>query len=348
MSAVLDRSRKLRDNMTLENLFELISEDKDKIAARYLDKDEEMTVTFGQYRERAFACGAMLRTALGEKNKGAFVGIQSDTCPEYFTLFWGVISAGYNAVLMDFSLNDEMTDYILGQAGAIALITKAPRKLARDVKQFTIQEAAQARFVPSFKPEFGEMVALCTSGTTDTSRVFVYNAHAVCSQVLNAEMLYNANQRIICDENRRSLAFLPYHHVFGFMVCLQWIHFLGYETIYLHDRSPKCIQETARRFQITHLMAVPLLANNLCVALNKKVAKESRMKRAAFKTLRGLSLGLQTVAVQIRGEPAAWRRGTLHHPGRQPYPQGAYAYPVGPGLFHGVRLWHDGNGHYLR
>jgi len=296
MSAVLDRSKRLRDDMTLENLFELISEDKDKIAARYLDKDEEVTVTFGQYRERAFACGAMLRTALGEKNKGAFVGIQSDTCPEYFTLFWGVISAGYNAVLMDFSLNDEMTDYILGQSGAIALITKAPRNLSRDVRQFTIKEAAEARFVPSFKPEFGEMVALCTSGTTDTSRVFVYNAHAVCSQVLNAEMLYNANQRIICDENRRALAFLPYHHVFGFMVCLQWIHFLGYETIYLHDRSPKCIQETARRFQITHLMAVPLLANNLCVALNKKVAKESRMKRAAFKTLRALSLGLQSVA----------------------------------------------------
>ena len=125
MSAVLDRSARLRDNMTLENLFELISGDKDRIAARYLDKDEEKTITFGQYRERAFACGAMLRTALGEKQKGAFVGIQADTCPEYFTLFWGVISAGYNAVLMDFTLNDEMTEYILGQAGAIALITKA-------------------------------------------------------------------------------------------------------------------------------------------------------------------------------------------------------------------------------
>ena len=294
MSEVLARSQKLRENMSLQNLFELISGDEDRVAARYLEKDEEKAITFGEYRKQAFACAAALRTALGEGNKGKFVGIQSDTCPEYFFLFWGVIAAGYNAVLMDFSLNDEMTSYILGQAGAVALITKAKRPL--NVKQFTIQEMKEARFVPSFRPDFGSMVALCTSGTTDTSRVFVYNAQAVCSQVLNAEMLYQANKRIICDEPRRSLAFLPYHHVFGFMVCLQWIHFLGYETVYLHDRSPKCIQETAQRFQITHLMAVPLLANNLCVALNKKVAKESRMKRAAFKTLRGLSLGLQSVA----------------------------------------------------
>jgi len=297
MSNVLARSEKLRGNMTLQNLFGLICEDGDKAAARYLEGNEEKTITFGQYRDRSFACAAFLEGALGEKNRGRFVGIQSDTCPEYFWLFWGVIAAGYNAVLMDFSLNDEMTAYILRQSGAVALIGKTPRPaLSADVPQFTIRQLAQAQSAPGFQPHFGDKVALCTSGTTDTSRVFVYDAHAVCSQVLNSELLYQANRRIICDEPRRSLAFLPYHHVFGFMVCLQWIHFLGYETVYLHDRSPQCIQQTAQHFKITHLMAVPLLANNLCVALNKKVAKEKRGKRAVFKTLRGLSLALQSVA----------------------------------------------------
>ena len=296
MSDVLARSQQLRENMTLQNLFEIICSQEDQVAARYLVKDEEKAITFGEYKRQSFACAALLRAALGERNQGAFVGIQLDTCPEWFFLFWGVIAAGYNAVLMDFSLNDEMTAYILREAGAIALIGKAPRNLPESIRQYTVKQLADAAPDAKFKPRFGDMVALCTSGTTDTSRIFVYNAQAVCSQVLNAEMLYRANQRIICDEPRRQLAFLPYHHVFGFMVCLQWIHFLGYETVYLHDRSPKCIQDTARRFKITHLMAVPLLANNLSVALNKKVAKETRFKRAAFKTLRGLSLTLQSIA----------------------------------------------------
>ena len=296
MSEVLARSEKLREKMTLLNLFELISGDQDKVAARYLEGNEEKAITYGEYREKTFACAALLRSALGEKNQGKFIGIQADTCPEWFYLFWGVIAAGYNAVLMDFSLTDEMTAYILGQAGAVALITKTPRSLSGETAQFTIKQLSAAKPVSGFKPSFGTMVALCTSGTTDTSRVFVYNEEAVCSQVLNAEMLYKANKRIICDEPRRQLAFLPYHHIFGFMVCLQWIHFLGYETVYLKDRAPKTIQETAQRFKITHLMAVPLLANNLCVALNKKVAKESGFKRAGFKTLRGISLALQSVA----------------------------------------------------
>ena len=295
MSEVLARSNQLRENMTLQNLFDILCADGDKVAARYLDGDEEKAVTYAEYKERTLACAAMLRAAIGEEKPGSFVGIQLDTCPEWFWLFWGVTAAGYNAVLMDFTLNDEMTAYILRQAGAVALIGRAPRSLPGTL-QFTVKQLSEARPAPHFQPRFGRMVALCTSGTTDTSRVFVYDETAVCSQVLNAEMLYKANKRIICDEPRRSLAFLPYHHIFGFMVCLQWIHFLGYETVYLHDRSPKCIQETAQRFRITHLMAVPLLANNLCVALNKKVAKESRFRRAAFKTLRGLSLTLQSIA----------------------------------------------------
>ncbi len=298
MSNVLARSEQLREEMTLKNLFELICQDGDKVAARWLeDEDGEGKITFAEYRRSALRCAGQLRAALGGGNAGRFVGIQLDTCPEYFWVFWGVIAAGYNAVLLDFSLNDDMTAYLLRQAGAVALIGKGKRLSIADVPQFTLRqlkegmEQAQETEMP-----FGGKVALCTSGTTDTSRVFVYDEKAVCAQVLNSELLYKANRRIICDEPRRNLAFLPYHHVFGFMVCLQWIHFLGYETVYLHDRSPQCIQKTAQHFRITHLMAVPLLANNLCVALNKKVAKEKPGKRAAFKTLRGISLALQSVA----------------------------------------------------
>ena len=217
MSEVLDRGNRLRENMTLQNLFEIISGDEERTAARYLEKGEEKTISYREYRIRTFACAALLKSVLGEKNEGKFVGVQLDTCPEWFYLFWGVIAAGYNAVLMDFTLNDEMTAYILRQAGAVAVIGKAPRSLPGDIRQFTVKQLAAAQPASGFQPSFGKMVALCTSGTTDTSRVFVYDEEAVCSQVLNAEMLYRANKRIICDEPRRQLAFLPYHHIF-------WVH----------------------------------------------------------------------------------------------------------------------------
>ena len=101
MSEVLARSEKLREKMTLENLFGLISGDESRTAARYLEDGEEKTIAYGEYRQKTFAAAALLRGALGEKNRGKFIGIQADTCPEWFFLFWGVIAAGYNAVLMD-------------------------------------------------------------------------------------------------------------------------------------------------------------------------------------------------------------------------------------------------------
>lgn len=297
MSEVLARSTKLREEKTLENLFRIICSGGEKTATRYLEGDAEKAVTYADYERKTYAVAACLQGMLGEEKRGGFVGIQLDTCPEWFAIFWGVMAAGFQAVLLDFSLNDEMTGYMLGQAGAVALITRTPRKLRNaGVLQITARQLKDAAPAPGFHPEFGRQVALCTSGTTETSRIFLYDEEAVCNQVLNSELLYRANRRIISDEPRRNLAFLPYHHVFGFMVCLQWIHFLGYENIYLRDRSPQCIQDTARRFRVTHLMAVPLLANHLCVGLNKKVAKEPPIKRALFQAMRGFSLALQSVA----------------------------------------------------
>ena len=86
MSEVLARSEKLRENMTLKNLFEILCADEEKVAARYLEGDEEKAVTYAEYRGKTYACAAYLRAALGEKNKGKFIGIQADTCPEWFFL----------------------------------------------------------------------------------------------------------------------------------------------------------------------------------------------------------------------------------------------------------------------
>ena len=295
MKEIIARSKNLQQNMTLENLFSIICSNPDKVAARYLEGDEEKAITYAQYKEKAMAMAQYINGILPVESEGKFIALQLDTCPDWFSVFWGIIASGHQALLLDFALNDEMTAYMLGQAGAAAIIGGKKRTLPECYTQITLDEMKAAPAAPAFRPVFGTMVALCTSGTTSTSRIFVYNETAICNQVLNSELLYRSNKRIINDKPNRNLAFLPFHHIFGFMVCIQWIHFIGYENVYLRDRSPKTIQETARRFHVTHLLAVPLLANNLSVALNKKVAKEKRFKRAAFKSMKGTSIALQTV-----------------------------------------------------
>ncbi len=299
MKEILLRSKKLQQNMTLENLFSIICSNPDKVAARYMEGNGEKAITYGENMRRSRNHAHHINARLSAEADGKFIAIQVDTCPQWFSVFWGIIMSGHQALLLDATLSDDMTAYMMQQAGAVAVVGKAVRNLPAQYVQITLEELLSAPEAPHFHHTFGTMVALCTSGTTSTSRIFVYNEKAICNQVLNSELLYRANKRIIDDKPNRNLAFLPFHHIFGFMVCMQWIHFLGYENIYLKDRSPKTIQDTCRHFHVTHLMAVPLLANNLSVSLNKKVAKEKKFKQAAFHSMKGTSLAMQSLTPNL-------------------------------------------------
>jgi 8-amino-7-oxononanoate synthase/acyl carrier protein len=299
-SLILEHSDALRKEMTLSNLFRLTCSYGNIPAALYLEDGKEVSVTFAQYEQQTKDFAAFLIKRYGGGNKEKFAAIAMDTCPEWFPVFWGLILAGYNAVLLDFTLSEEKMSHMLTQAGAALLVCKTSRNLPKGVQQVLLDELKTAPQAPrDFKPLFADKVALCTSGTTATSRIFVYDGPAVVQQVLSSELLYKANRQVVNDGNRRSLAFLPFHHVFGFMVCLMWVSFLGYANVFLKDRSPQTIVDTATKFRIQLLLAVPLLANNLAAALEKKVAKEKRGKRIAYRMLKGTSLGLQHMAPRL-------------------------------------------------
>ena len=76
-----------------------------------------------------------------------------------------------------------------------------------------------------YQPVYAEAMALCTSGTTSTPKVYVYNEQAVCDQVLLGDYVYKENRDIVHDGTIKHLAFLPFHHIFGFMAVYMWYSF---------------------------------------------------------------------------------------------------------------------------
>ena len=290
------RCQALRQDMTLRRIFELTCENKDRIAARWLENDEERSATFGDYAQMATNYASFLENALGTENRGRFAAIQVDTCKEWFSMFWGMVQAGYNPVLLDSGLSDEMTAFMLRESNACGVIARGKRNLDPTIIQVDAEELFSTPATNEYAPRWATQLALCTSGSTSTSRIFVYDEEAICHQVLNSDLLHIANPRIVNSHTQRNLAFLRFHHIFGFMVCVMWCNFIGYESVYIKDRAPETILGAMRRFKVNFLCAVPVLANSLSVGLNKKVAKEKPLKRAAFKLMKGISLGLQDIA----------------------------------------------------
>ena len=298
MTGFIDRCvAQLEKNKTLENLYTITRQScAGRTAAEFIQDGQTVTWTFDDYERMSRGYAAFLRRVLWQGKQEAVVAIKLDTCPEWSAIFWGVVMAGFSPLLLDFTLSDDMTEYLLGQAGAVAIVNKASQKLPEKILQIQAMDLLAAPAAPeSFAPRFANSISLCTSGTTSTSRIFCYNGDALCNQVLNSGLLYHANRYIINDEPHRILVFLPLHHVLGFMVNVLWAQFIGYTSIFLKDRTPQTIVDTCNRLRVELIVAVPLLVNNLCVALGKKVAKESAAKRSAFAAMKWFSVALQTV-----------------------------------------------------
>lgn len=93
----------LEKDMTLRGFFALLCGEESAQAALWLEEGQERGYTFGQLRARAYACAARL-DALGVPE--GWVGLAVDTCPDWPVLFWGLVAAGRQPLLLDPSLDD--------------------------------------------------------------------------------------------------------------------------------------------------------------------------------------------------------------------------------------------------
>ena len=291
----LSVSARLEKNKTLATLFDILRDYRDTTAALWLKGDQEMSRSYAEMTRRADDYAACLKSQAPD---GRWIAIAVDTCYEWPSLFWGVMRSGHNALLLDASAQDSMLQSLLDEAGCKIVITRKPRGLAGNIRQIDYKTIKEAPRTIGFTPDWGEYVAMCTSGTTGRSRIFAYNAEAVCEQALKSADVFRNNPRIIAAVNtdRPILCFLPFHHVLGFMACVIWAHFMGMPCVYLADRTPASIQKACSHFPPKMLVTVPLLGNSLVKALERNLKKEKPEKRAAFQALMNLSLTRQRVS----------------------------------------------------
>ena len=228
----------LRANKTLKNLYDLISQYGETEAAIWLEDGAIKTLSYAEYIRQTKNYAAYLHANLDAK-PDSYVAISMDTSKEWFPTFWGVIQAGFNALLIDVNQTDDMVNFLLRQSGAKAMISTVKRPLDKSVKFIDANQLFNAPETDKFEPaQWGDHAALCTSGTTGTSRIFDYNGSALVEQVLSSELLSHSLKRAVVNRSLRLFAFLPYHHVFGFIANLMWAGFLGYSNIYPANRTP--------------------------------------------------------------------------------------------------------------
>jgi len=280
----------LSKDKSFRNLFNLICAHGDIPAAEWLENGEIKSLTFNEQRQLADNYAAAFSKLIGTSGR---VCICLDCCKDWFPIFWGLVRSGHDILTVDASADDAKLSSLMRQTGTEILVTGSPRSL--QCRTILSGDMVSSPLVSDYDPVWGHDIALCTSGTTSDSRIFLYNEETICYLALFSAQVYDHNHLLIDNECFKTLAFLPFHHILGFAAIFIWSHFLGDTTVYIKDRTPQTIVETCQRCRVNQVVSVPLLANNLCRGLRAEIAKKGKMAVAAVDVMEFISLAVQAV-----------------------------------------------------
>lgn len=270
MNGIVRKLDELREEYTLRNLFSIICGNGDATAAEYSDESGIQKLTYSDYERIAFAGAKKLSEMLSGVERNTFVALRYANNPLWPAAFWSLVLAGYRPLLLDAACDDSQVMHVLRQAGSRTIVTDTEvgvggvTKISPD--EFLSLDASGA----GFEPVYSDAIALCTSGTTATPKVYVYNEQALCDQVLLADYIRRQNSDIIHDGPIKQLAFLPFHHIFGFIAVYMWYSFFGKTIVYIKNKTADVILSVCKEHGVTHIYAVPLLWNNVAKGILRK------------------------------------------------------------------------------
>ena len=221
-------------------------------------------VSYKEFVQDVRVKAAKLHAYANNVEKNSFVAIKLPNSPEWPVVFWATLMAGYRPVFVDANLGVEEINYLIKQSGAKAIISN-------DVFQydaFLIHKNDLNNQLPDmlFKPMWANEIAFCSSGTTGKQHIYVYDEKAVSLQMLNGEYILTKSKNLMYDKDKgplKNLAFLPFHHIFGFGAVLMWYSFFGKTLVFPSQMSVNEILFTCQKHGITHIFSVPAFWNRV-------------------------------------------------------------------------------------
>lgn len=267
---------------------------KNRICTEYKTNDKLVQVTFSEYDEfiRKIAC--KLDNYLGDISKGEWVALKYDNHPNWLALFWALLMVGYKVLLIDCKHNNELTNYIMRQAGANAIICPEDNKINHSpFLHVSFEKITTVDETNKFCNETWENeIAFCTSGTTGTSKIFVYNGKNFINQLSISKYLCKDFDIMIDKNGDKILSMLPLHHIFGF-VLVNLILSFGGRVIYPKNKSPKAVMEACKEHGVTWLPSVPIFWDGIIKSFKNRVNQLGINEVSKLEELVDASLNLE-------------------------------------------------------
>ena len=133
-------------------------------------------------------------------------------------------------------------------------------------------------------------IMLFTSGTTDKSKAVQLSHKNICTNIFDIASVFDI------DENDTFLSFLPLHHVFECSVGFLYPVSIGASIGFC--KGIRHIAENIKDYEVSILISVPLLIENMYKKIMEQIEKKGKMKTVKFGI--GLSNILRVLGIDVR------------------------------------------------
>ncbi len=188
----------------------------------YYEGDDKKVLYREDFEKKTKAIAAVLEKKLGVLKKGSFIGIKHATHPFWFATLYALGMCGFNVMFLDENANETVLNNCIKMGNLAAVIGK--EKEACLIPTINFEELVKANEGEPQNKIWGEMICLCTSGTTGICKSVVFKAETITriQRVLRATLLGHLYSLDSCYElgidKMKVLATLPMRHIFGFEV----------------------------------------------------------------------------------------------------------------------------------
>ena len=284
--------QQLKKDESFRGYFGLVRMHGSKVASEILEGDTIKKITYAEQVTYCYATARRISERVHAEAGTRFVGLRMGNGPMWPVVFWGIVMAGLNPILIDVRYQPEQADHLLRQVNATALFTDDAGFDVAACQCIPVSEVLDDSGEEcAYEPRWATHYALCTSGTTATSKVYYYEAKTLCQQVSCISSL--TKDFAYTDAPYKSLAFLPFHHVFGLLTVFFLCNLFGGTVVYLKELTPNVILNACRRHGVTHIFTVPLFWNNIAQNVMRKAKLGGPEREAMLQKLIRISTMIQ-------------------------------------------------------
>lgn len=283
---------------TFEALFEFMFSEKNNIMYEYSKGYRIIKKTYGEVYDEILHLSSGLYESLKGIESGSTIGIYMDNSLSWIEIFWAVIICGYNPLLLNLRVADEVIEDVLKTCNTKLIIS--------DGKKFTVNTLLFSEIIPKdnidLKVNYGTEVLVISSGTTDSIKICAYTAEEFYYQICGSFDIIKKcpAMKTHYDGNIKQLTFLPFYHVFGLIAVYIWFAFFQRSFVALNDMSPQTLLNTVKRHKVTHIFAVPLFWETVYKKALDTI--KSRGDKVYSKFKKGLDLSLKLHNIPIIGK----------------------------------------------